>query len=524
MPLDDRDPGDDHDEAGRDVDAVRRVAAADLDPASADVEVVETHISSLVLAGDRVHKRKKHVRLPFVDLSTPERRERICRREVELNRRFSPDVYLGVEEIVDAAGEVVDHAVLMRRMPPERRFTALIKDHAPEGDVDVSACLRGVARAIAVCHARSPRRDEISATATPDALRRLWRSNLTEIAEHVGRVADPATLGEIGELAEAYVAGRTELLTGRIRDGWIVDGHGDLLAEDIFCLDDGPRILDCLEFDDQLRWGDVLLDVGFLAMDLEHHGRADLAETFLAVYAELSGETHRSSLAHHYIAYRALVRAKVALLKGPDHDPDARTYLDQCRRHLHDGRVHLMVVGGLPGTGKSTLADAVGRTAGFSVVRSDETRKELAGLAASEHRPDAFGQGLYDAETTTATYEMLLARARLLLSHGESVVLDASFSSDRWRSAARDAATECHARYTPVRCEVPADVARERLRRRGGDDASDATAEIADAMADRFDAWDDALTVDTRSGVDEVVAAVLDHARGRRDGGWNGDE
>ena len=493
-----------------------RIAASDLDPASADVEIVETHISTLVLAGDVVHKRKKHLRLPFIDLSTAVLREQICRREVVLNRRFSPDVYLGVEEIVDDAGQVVDHAVLMRRMPDDRRLATLIGQHD-----DVSACLTAVARTIAVCHADSPRSAAISATATPDALRQLWQHNLDEMADLRTGVVEPAELDAIEYLAHRYLDGRTSLLERRIRDGWIVDGHGDLIADDVFCLDDGPRILDCLEFDDGLRWGDVLLDIGFLAMDLEHIGRPDLAAAFLDDYGEFSGETHCASLAHHYMAYRALVRAKVSLLKGRSHDHAARSYLDQCRAHLLEGRVHVIVVGGLPGTGKSTLATAIGDQLGFVVLRSDETRKELAGLSAQDSRPSAYGHGLYSAEMTEATYEMLLDRARSLLARGESVIFDASFSAERWRAAAAALAEEGRARYTPLRCTVPSEIAHDRIRRRAaaGDDASDATAQIADGMAERFEVWNDATTVDMMPPVADVVPAVVSTIRGSSDPG-----
>ena len=320
------------------------------DPSRKGAEIVETHVSALVFDGDLVHKRKKPVQFAFVDLSTPDRREANCRQEVELNRRFSGDVYLGVEEVLDEADQVVDHAVVMRRMPADRRLASLVQQHR-----DVAACLRSIARTMAECHAGAVTREEISSVATPAALRDLWDRNLREISSFVPNPLDPSIVARIEDLSHHYLNGRSELLNERIARGRIVDGHGDLLAEDIFCLADGPRILDGLEFDDRLRWGDVVYDIGFLAMDLEHLGRLDLALAFLDWYREYTAETHPRSLEHHYVAYRALVRAKISCLKGRVEDRiEARGYLVQCQRHLLDARVQLVVVGGLPGSGKST--------------------------------------------------------------------------------------------------------------------------------------------------------------------------
>ena len=464
-------------------------------------------MSSIVFDGDLVHKRKKPVRFAFIDLSTPELREQMCHREVELNRRFSPDVYLGVEDIVDDTGHVVDHAVLMRRMPTERRLSTLVRQRR-----DVSRCLRAVARAIAACHAEAATSDDISSVATAGALHDLWERNLSEMVPFVPHPLDPSVVARVGELAHRYLDGRTALLAERIARGRIVDGHGDLLAEDIFCLDDGPRILDGLEFDDRLRWGDVLYDVGFLAMDLERLGRLDLALAFLDWYWEYSAETHPPSLEHHYIAYRALVRCKIACLKGGVNDEaDARAYLAQCQRHLFDSRVQLVIVGGLPGTGKTTLAAALGDDLGWTVLSSDESRKELAGLDPLVHASTAYGEGLYSPAMTEATYETLFSRARLLLARGENVIVDASFSKTRWRASAAALAADTYADLTELRCLLPADVAAARLARRAatGGDASDATALIAEEMAVEFDSWPSAATVGTLPPVEDVLPAVL---------------
>jgi uncharacterized protein len=471
------------------------------------VEIVETHVSTIVLDGDLVHKRKKPVHFAFVDLSTPARREQMCHREMELNRRFCPDVYLDVEDVVDDAGRVVDHAVLMRRMPADRRLATLVVEGR-----DVSGCLRAVAHTVAAYHAGASMNERVSAVATPEALHELWQRNLVEIDPFVPDPLDPSTVAEVGRLAHRYLEGRAELLSDRISAGRIVDGHGDLLAKDIFCLPDGPRILDGLEFDDRLRWGDVLYDVGFLAMDLERLERPDLAAAFLDWYREFSAETHPRSLEHHYIAYRALVRAKISCLKGrPEDAVEACRYLALCQRHMEAARIRLVVVGGLPSTGKTTVAGALGERMGWPVLRSDEVRKQLAGLDPLAAAPALYGEGLYTPAVSEATYTALLTHARSLMTHGESVVVDASCSKAGWREAAAVLATECRADLTELRCVLPPEEAMTRLRRRAasGNDASDATPAVAMAMAAAFEPWPGAIDVSTLRPPGEVLSTVL---------------
>ena len=484
------------------------VSQRTLEPSRAGVESVETHVSTIVFDGELVHKIKKPVRFAFIDLTTPQLREQACSREVELNRRFSPDVYLGVEDIIDDAGHIVDHAVLMRRLPDDRRLSVLLRQRH-----DVTRCLRGVARTIADCHARSARTAEISSVATPEALRELWAGNVRELSAFRPCPIDPSMLERIDELAHRYLQGREALLAERIAGGRIVDGHGDLLADDIFCLDDAPRILDGLEFDDRLRWGDVLYDVGFLAMDVERLGRPEAALAFLEWYREFSAETHPPSLEHHYVAYRALVRSKISCLRGKPADLiDARAYLAQCQRHLHDGRVQLVVIGGLPGTGKSTLAAALGDELGWPVLRTDELRKELAGLDPLDHAPAAYGHGLYSPAMTETTYDTLVSRAGLLLARGRSVILDASFATSRWRTRAAALAADSSSDLVELRCLLPADVAATRLARRqaSGDDSSDANDVVAAEMASVFDDWPSAATVGTSPPIEDILPAVLD--------------
>ena len=284
-----------------------------------------------------------------------------------------------------------------------------------------------------------------------------WEAGFAEMQPFLGAVVDPAVEQEIERLTRRYLAGREPLFDARIAGSRIVDGHGDLLASDIFLLPDGPRVLDCLEFDDALRHGDVVADIAFLAMDLERVGAGALAARFVAAYRELSGETHPSSLEHHYIAFRAHIRAKVACLRGdPYSGREARDLLDIALGHLRRGRVTLTLVGGDPGSGKSTLATGIADHFGWMVLHSDEVRKDLAGISHTARTGEPIGEGIYDEQSTAATYTELLDRARLLLELGESVVLDATWGDARFRAEAVALAQSTWSDLEELRCEAPA--------------------------------------------------------------------
>jgi aminoglycoside phosphotransferase family enzyme/predicted kinase len=475
-----------------------------------DAAVAETHTAVVVFVGDRAYKLKKPVDLGFLDFSSRPKRARACAREVELNRRLSPDVYLGVADVWGPDGTLCDHLVVMRRMPAERRLATL----ARAGD-DVGDGLVDLARLLAGFHARAERSRAADEAARPEALRQRWHDNTEGLLRHGAGLLDAVEIARADALAAEYLVGREPLFERRIASGRAVDGHGDLLADDIFLLDDGPRVLDCLEFDNRLRYGDTLADVAFLAMDLEHLGRPELAAQFLAAYAEHAGDSWPASLAHHHVAYRAQVRAKVAAIRsgqgGAGAAAEAQDLLALCCRHLDAGRVRLVVVGGLPGTGKSTLAAGLGDVLDASVLRSDEIRKELAGVDPRHHADDAYRTGLYAPQMTAATYDTLLARAAVALAGGESVVLDASWLDAGRRQRVRGLASAHDAVLTELRCEAPADLAARRLteRRREAQDPSDATTEIAAAMRRDADTWIEATVVDTS----QTRAASLTAAR-----------
>jgi predicted kinase len=274
-------------------------------------------------------------------------------------------------------------------------------------------------------------------------------------------------------------------------------------------MDDGPRILDCLEFDDELRFGDVLNDVAFLAMDLGRLGHPELGERFLAEYRRLSGARWPDSLARHYMAYRAHVRAKVACLRdargGTAAASSARSLHATAVRHLESARLRLVLVGGLPGTGKTTVSRPLAERLGAHRVSSDEVRDELfpRGAATETDR--------YRPESVDRVYTEMLRRAELSLGLGEHVVLDASWLHERHRSAARGLAERAGAALVELRCACPAEVARHRIERRArtGTDASEATVEVAQALAGSADPWPAVHRIDTDAPVTEAVTTAL---------------
>ena len=476
--------------------------------AEPEVRLVETHSAVLVFIGDRVYKLKKPVDLGFLDFSSIDGRRRACQREIELNRRLSPDVYLGAATVHAPDDTPCEYLVVMRRMPAERRLTRCL-----ERGEDVTDQLRQVAHKVAALHEASPAAAEMALVGSAASVRRVWDDGFGQTAPCADSVFDTSDIDTAERLVHRYIDGRSTLFADRVARGWIRDGHGDLQADDIFLLDDGPRILDCIEFSDTLRWGDALGDVAFLVMDLERLGRRDLADQFLSWHREFTADNWPSSLAHHYIAQRAFVRAKVMAIRYAQGDDSARTaangFLQLALRHLDEGRVALVLVGGLPGTGKSTVATGIIDHREMTVLGTDELRGRSLVNTCAPRTP--YGENRYAPAAVAANYNSLLGRAERLLRLGESVVLDASWSNEATRKQARAIATATSSDLVELMCVTPPTVAAARIVARGvrGEDPSEATPAVAAQMATRFNAWPEAAIIRTDRPIDAVVGEAL---------------
>jgi pyruvate,water dikinase len=468
----------------------------------------ETHCGAVVLLGDRAYKFKKPVSLGFLDFTDRRTRHQVCEREVELNRRLAPDVYLGVGTL-DAPGESPEPVVVMRRLPDERRLSFLVRSGR-----DVTEQLRAVAHVMATFHARARTGPEVIDEGRRDALRSRWDANVARARATAHPAFAGGALDEVAVLVQRFLDGRGDLLDDRIRRGAIVDGHGDLTADDVFCLDDGPRLLDCLEFDDRLRYVDRLDDIAFLAMGLDELGASDAAAFLIDTWADCIGDPAPASLVHHYIAYRAFVRAEVGSMQGAQDADAVGRYLATALAHLRAADVKLVLVGGPPASGKTTLAGAVADRLGMVLISTDRIRKENAGLDPRVHAPADFGAGIYSAGHTRATYAAALERAERLLRRGESVVLDATWSSTAERERAAELARRVCADLVELRCQVDPATARQRLLTR--DSLSDADESVAARIRGRFDPWPSSHDIDTSTALTEsaeqACAAIRPHA------------
>ncbi|WP_418001628.1 AAA family ATPase [Mycobacterium sp. PDNC021] len=474
---------------------------------AARIEVHETHTGLVVLAGDRAYKAKKPVVTDFLDFSTRERRERACLREIELNRRLAADSYLGLAHLVAPAGGPGEPVIEMRRYPDAERLATMVAKGLPvEGHLDA------IAKQLARLHAVSPHNEEISAAGRRTAVLARWEQNLAELDRRATALDAVGSIALISRLFQQYISGRSELFRQRVKQHRIVDGHGDLQAGDIFCTVDGPVVLDCLEFDDQLRYVDGIDDAAFLAMDLQFRGAAELADYFLTSYRQAADDAAPPSLPHFYCAYRATVRAKVDCIRMEQGDvvarPDALRHLELAIRNLRTATVRLILVGGAPGTGKSTVSRELATAVAAQVISSDDVRAELCEAGCLSGPAGQYGTGRYSPEQVELVYREMLNRAGLLLAQGCSVILDATWRDADLRQHSRALAHDHGCPLVELECSAPLGIAQERIRHRRGS-TSEVTAEIAAALAKEPFSWPEAHRLDTADSLSATVDAAV---------------
>jgi aminoglycoside phosphotransferase family enzyme/predicted kinase len=483
------------------------------------IEVVETHISWVFLTDRYAYKLKKPVRFEFLDFSTPDLRHRACLDEVQLNRRLAPDVYLSVLPItrnqrgdleLNGGGEEVDWLVQMRRLSVKNALDVVLR----EGRL-TSEQAQSIAKHLSDFYVRLLPKP-VSADVYREALDHHIRENGVAL---FGSLPDERSrIRRIQSAQLRYLNIEAELIGGRATAGRVVEGHGDLRPEHIY-LDGRPIIIDCIEFSDEIRTLDIADELSFLGMECERLGDGALGETVVAEYQKVSGDHLPKSLLSFYRCYRALVRAKVALIRGQQQPKDAassssdlvRQYIDLADRYAKQlGPPILLIVGGLMGSGKSTLASELAEAFGSELLSTDNIRH---GLMGTSEAPAGYGEGNYRPDMRSRVYDELFRQAGELLKDGQSVVLDGTFLTCCLRDRAYDLGRRNGAMCLHMHCTCPRQIAYARIQKRTetGQSQSEARTELYDLQAQDLEPpWADepTITVETTSAVAEQNRAV----------------
>ncbi|MBI4605338.1 MAG: AAA family ATPase [Planctomycetes bacterium] len=507
-------------------------------PHAADrFETRETHISRVFLAGPYAYKLKKALNLGFLDYSTLELRRRLCEEEIRLNRRLAPRLYLDVVSVREeggrlylalageTAGREVEPLVRMARVEPEALLDSLVaKGLATEEHIDRLLDL------LVPFYRDAPRASEAGPLGTPEALRQTLRENFLLARRFVGDLVAPSLYHTTRSGLLTFLTLREDLFRERLRGGWVRDCHGDLRAEHVAFLPE-CAVLDAIEFNERLRVIDVAADLAFLKMDLDFLQAPRLARRLIDRYAALAADEGIHEMLPFYVSYRAFVRGKVAGLKMAQR---GRTFRERewlharAKRHFDLAYFHalsfqrplLIVVEGLSGTGKSTLAKLLADRLGAPLLRSDDVRKEIAGVPHEERESTVLPPECYSELFTRYTYDEMAAKARRLLVKGATVIFDATFPRKELREKARKLARACGARLVQLECRVAPEEAARRmtLRAARGADVSDATAAIQPAQAAAYEPPEpgEAVPLETSAPPEEVLGAALAVLRGSR--------
>jgi len=462
-------------------------------PGCARVERLETHISCVFLTGRYAYKIKKSVDFGFLDFTTLAARRHFCEEELRLNRRLAPSLYLDVVPItgsVDAPvlggeGPALEYAVKMREFPQAALASRILARGELSAD-DIDA----LAAKVAAFHAANGVAPCDGAFGAPEAILRVARQNFAQIWPQLAS-AERDELEELRAWIEREHAAHWNALLRRREEGFVRECHGDLHLNNIARIDGELIIFDCIEFNESMRWIDVMSEVAFTVMDLHYRGRVDLARRFLNAYLERTGDYAGLAVLRFYLVYRALVRAKIARLRAAQLDAgearrallaEYRAHVTLARSYARSTRPALVITHGLAGCGKTTLSQALLETIGAVRIRSDVERKRLHGLGALERGQSGIDHGLYAVGATEVTYRELAALAREIVGADLVAIIDAAFLKRGQRDQFRDLAAELSVAFVIVDFSASDTTLRRRIAERAAksSDASDADLAVLD--------------------------------------------
>jgi uncharacterized protein len=484
------------------------------------VQLIETHVSWVLLTGELAYKIKRPVQYPFIDLRSEERRAHFCHEELRLNRRFAPELYLDVCVIREqgghasfhGAGRIIEHAVRMMQFNREEELDRLLRSARIEaGELDDFGA--SLARIHASLEAASP--DGI--LGRPESIRAQMLENLKQCIEAA------AVFGAGHELTALRLPMSQRLeqlapqMARRLRKGFVRECHGDLHSRNIVRRHGRLIAFDCMEFEPAFRWIDVAEEVAFLVADLAAQDFRGAGHAFLRGYLSASGDFESLRLLDLYQAHRALVRAKVAALSAGKDTPLYRGYVRTAREALQPKAPRLILMSGLSGSGKTWLASRLAPKLKAVHLRSDVERKRLAGLAPAARSGSASGEGLYSEATTARTYECLAQAAEHVLSGGYTVIVDATFNRRQERERFRSLAAACGVALQLVQCRAPQATLRKRIEKRAaeGRDASEADLAVLQWQlrhAEAIDPGEAIEVIDVRTA-DEIQPSIDSLAR-----------
>ncbi|WP_017317512.1 bifunctional aminoglycoside phosphotransferase/ATP-binding protein [Mastigocladopsis repens] len=454
-------------------------------PVKEPIELVQTHISYVLLTGNYAYKVKKPMNFGFLDYSTLEKRRHFCHEELRLNQRGAAELYLevfpctlvGEQYQLGGTGEAVEYVLKMLQFPTDALFSKMFE----QGKLD-EALLEELGRVVAQYHAKTVTNDEIRSFGEVEQIRAAFDENYEQTEKYIGGPQTREQFEETKRYTDQFFAQRRELFNSRIQNSYIRECHGDLHLGNICLWRDKIWLFDCIEFNKPFRFVDVMFDIAYAVMDLEGQQRPDLSNAYLNTYVEQTGDWEGLQVLPIYLSRQSYVRAKVTsfLLDDPSVPSSvkeevakkAANYYKLAWEYTKPRQGRLILMSGVSGSGKSTTARYLARQLGAIHIRSDAVRKHLAGIGLLERG----GDDLYTAAMTQKTYARLLELGILLASEGYVVILDAKYDRQQLRDEAIAQAQEHQLSLQIISCIAPSEVLQQRLNDRTGD--------IADAQAD----------------------------------------